>query len=762
MFTFFKRSSKHKYDDSRSASATPPPSSSRLPSPSLLLSTAAGGERKAPKNKRVRFKFVSDHHHHHREEDEPSPPPQHYEEPVSVLRSNQLHGSGETAPFDHWQRDSTPHYSVEEPWSPTDEQQHVFQNGRVEEQPQEEHENCPRKPRSALNQLLDRMGGKKNRHRGFTGGGNSKKAKQESVHQQAQRFIPSFNLQNVDAAKKCDQDEEVEESDIYYDKREQRARGGDSTFGTHQETGPGSGRAHQENILNNNDGGDAGGYGDGGARVGEAADTDAHDGIGEITEVAAGKATPPPFNFNARGDEMHENRPVEVSHKITTEQSDELSQQQQQQQNKKREDQPIFRLFVNEQPTIAEEPSSPPGAAQQQEVEVNPAADFVRDLVLNRYKKKREHRPIVYRGVDQDVIPTVIRTVPVVVEKSDDEEEEQEQAKLKKMGQPNSKASSPNPLEKSSSDGSIHPAVIITEEEVFYEASAEPEIVHGVVEDDQDGSILRVHSPLTIGGVFKTIHVSTEDLQDELEKEDSETEDSGNYNGGSVYQNTLKNKSGVTVTEILDENSHDGISSTEDEEEEDSGCEGTLGSVSPQMRPSPVPIVVVETVENGTKEENGDSEEDAEIHRRDTMNARKKMRLEERDSVHHLPDVVESIGLPNVLHHNNVSVKFAPSSESASEKQNMVPNQQSQGVLHVDGNSQRSSLIRNIPITILEEVSEEEEAAEEEQEEPPRESEVKFNGASVINNNNKSYKLANGLPPVKEISNDSNGFDWDK
>lgn len=709
MFTFFKRSSsssKHKCEDSRSASGTPPPCSSRLPSPSLLTTAAGGGgsgERKAPKNKRVRFKFVSDH-----EEDESRQ--QRFEKTVSASRSNQLHGhSVDSAAYPH------PIISVEEPLSPVAEERHIHSSFEVVNDQYDgvTEETCQRKPRSALNQLLDRMGGKKNRYRGNAGGGNSKKPKHHSEPQK--RFnsaVVDHKPENVEQVKKCDQ--YYEENDFYYDR-----------------------------------------HGEDGECV---ADNDSVDGVGEITEVGAGKATPP--HFNARVD-LNENRPVEniKLEKRDEEHSSWISQKEQQHLPSSVEKHQS-RLFVNEQPTIADEC---PKAAAGDDINENPAADFVRDLVLNRYKKKK-NRPVNQR-VCENEIPTVIEfdehTVPVVIEKSDDEEE-----KLR-MGQPNSKANSPNPLEKSSSDGSIHPTVIITEEEVFYEASGEPECVRGVipVQDDvvQDDGILRVHSPLTIGGAFKTIHVSTEDLQDELEKEESETEDSGNYLTNSCYQNTLKNKSGVTVTEIVDEEPQTDDCSSNDE---DSGCEEILGSVSPQPRPSPVPVVLL-----NNSNDNSETDEDED----DQSTLRKKLKMES-ESVTSLPDVVESIGLPNVVHvlHHNASVKFNLTEPVREEKKMPTSQNCVQGVLHVDGNSQRSSLVRNIPITILEEASDEEEEEEDEEAVVQLDSEL-FKGnkngshrrvpsGSRQTKNNKNYKRTNGFSIHEDTHEElqPNGFDCDK
>lgn len=835
MFTFFKRSSsKHKCDDSRSASGTPPPCSSRLPSSSAsaLLTVAAGGggggERKAPKNKRVRFKFVSDH-----EEDESRQNPR-VEVPVSATRSSQLHGKCvDAASSSSHQRDHPPHpfYSVEEPLSPTTiEQKHVFSefdNDVVGQEHSERVAAAAVKPRSALNQLLDRMGGKKNRYRGNVGGGNTKKAKHQNDQQQQKRFTDNNNVilankpQNVDphqGVKKCDQDDyDDNEHQFYYD-RDGCVRADSTVFaadrqetakiGYYDSDGYGGCRADDapHNVL-------VSGCGVEEECVEDDNDDDEEDaGIGEITEVVAGKAN---AAFNARGGDQHENRP-EILHKINLENSlSGLSQRQQQQQQQQREQQqqrhesiekPQFRLFVNEQPTIAEELSSPPPAADSNNNSnnnTNPAADFVRDLVLNRYKKKRD-RP-VNRRVDEHEIPTVIfddPTVPVVVEKHSDTEEEEEDAAdrlARIMGQPNSKANSPKPLEKSSSDGSIHPTVIITEEEVFYEAHDVQEATPPPPEDD---GVLRIHSPLTIGGgAFKTIHVSTEDLQDELEREESET-DSGNYNQNSCYLNTIKNKCGVTVTEIVDTNS--GSSSNA----EDSGCEETLGSVSPQPRRSPVPVVLVDNRSNSThnrnveedeeteEEEEVDSDED-ESENNHIIEARKKksLKMDTESVTASLPDVVESIGLPNVVHvmHSSISnsAKFNQSDPKSSSGNIMMSSQNgaqgsvsgSGGVLYVDGNSHKSSLVRNIPITILEEASEEdEEEDEEDEEEDPSEVQVvkgnKKTATTMVNgghnrnhnnhNKNKDYqRRTNGFTPTAEndkqdVFGQSNGLDCDK
>lgn len=760
MFTFFKRSSaKHKCEDSRSASGTPPPCSSRLlpATTSSLLTTEAGGsggERKAPKNKRVRFKFVSDH-------DEDEARQKRCEEPVSASHSSQLHGKCVDSAN---QRDPHPFYSIEEPLSPTRvEDQHVFGYDGQEEYRLcrsvtpvvvDEGQSNRVKPRSALNQLLDRMGGKKNRYRGNNvhGGNNSKKAKHQQQNNNS--AIVDHKPQNVDyeTVKKCDQDDEY---DFYYD-RDGCVRGADTTTALASE--------EDETTL---------------LVEGDEEEEDraaASGGVGEITEVAVGKAAHDIAAFNARGDQ-HENRSSDIlQHKINLERSgDEHSTRLSHNNNGGSAhdsiEKPQFRLFVNEQPTIAEEDESPGNTATEEE-HPNPAADFVRDLVLNRYKKKRDRPVTGNRRVDDNEIPTVIfedtKTVPVVVEKSDDEEEDH---LTRIMGQPNSKANSPNPLEKSSSDGSIHPTVIITEEEVFYEASAEPEIVHGVVveglQDADNGSILRELSPLTIGGAFKTIHVSTEDLQDELEKEESET-DSGNYNSNSCYQNTIKNKCGVTVTEIVDSSGSGASSSNEDE---DSGCEEILGSVSPQQRPSPVPVVVVDNRSAAEEEESDGDDSDRQM-----MMARKnkQQRLGMEAENVSLPDVVESIGLPNVVHvlqsSANSGAKF-----SASEKKNnnMTGSQNgaAQGVLHVDGNSHKSSLVRNIPITILEEASEEEEDEQEESEVVGFKGKKKgqVNGQlrqNNVRNNNKDYtkQQSNGFSITDKDKSDlqSNGFDCDK
>lgn len=168
---------------------------------------------------------------------------------------------------------------------------------------------------------------------------------------------------------------------------------------------------------------------------------------------------------------------------------------------------------------------------------------------------------------------------------------------------------------------------------------------------------------------------------------------------------------------------------------------------------------------DGVEEEDED-EEASDDHFRDSMMARKrKVKMESSAGVvtsSSLPDVVESIGLPNVVHVMNVaSVKFNHQQCDPGVSAKMSDQQNgSQGVLHVDGNSHRSSVVRNIPITILEEASEE----EDEEEVDKVTMVVKDSEVNQGHNNNKEYQWTNGITTIRDAQQElkSEGFGCDK